>query len=301
MEMVMELGLTRIFVKVAQNGSFSRAADILKIPKSTVSKAVSKLENETGTKLIIRTTRSLTLTAAGRAFYEASLGPITQLEDAQKSLYGQDTLLTGLVRLTAPEDLGSMVIAPIIAKLALKHPELTFDLEYTDEIIDLVSDGFDLAVRLGRLGDSALRVKRVGEVSLVPVASMKYLKPREKIRTPSDLKNHMCLSLNLQGVGNRWALKSEKGTATVSIRSSVTSNQTSSLLQMATAGGGIALVPMFLCKPYLVSGELVRVLPEWSSQSYPASILTPLAPSSSARLKLTVNEIAAGIAEALVP
>src|SRR4051812_36061970 len=110
----MDLELTRYFVKVVQNGSFSRAADLLKLPKSTVSKAITRLEHDTGTKLLLRTTRSLTLTAAGRAFYDTCLGPVHILEDAQKSLYGQDSILSGTLKITAPEDLGAHVISPAV-------------------------------------------------------------------------------------------------------------------------------------------------------------------------------------------
>lgn len=294
----MELDLTRIFVKVIQNSSFSRGAEILKMPKSTVSKAITRLEKETGTKLLLRTTRSLTLTAAGRSFYEASLGPVTQLEDAQKSLYGQDNILTGLIRITAPEDLGSYVIAPAIAELSNRYPELFFELIYTDKVIDLVKNGFDLAIRMGKLNDSGLKVKRTGDVILHMVASPAYLK-NKRIKTPEDLENQSCLSINIPGYHNRWTLKSNKGTVHIPVKSKIISNQMTSLLHGALQGGGIAAIPSYLCKRYLESGDLVRILPEWSGPPYPASIVTPLAPSSSARLKITVDHIYSAVSKAL--
>ena len=154
----MDLELCRIFVKVVQYNSFSKAAEVLKMPKSTVSRSITRLERETGTKLLVRSTRSLTVTQAGQEFYEASLGPIHQLEDAQKALVGKDSLLTGTVRMTAPEDLGTFVIAPAIAKLSSQYPSLRFELKYTDTIVDLVKEGFDLAVRIGRVKNSGLRI-----------------------------------------------------------------------------------------------------------------------------------------------
>lgn len=296
----MELELTRIFVKVAQNGSFSRAAEILGLPKSTVSKAVSRLEKETGTKLILRTTRSLTLTQSGRAFYEASLSPIAQLEDAQKSLYGKDRILTGTIKLTAPEDLGSYVIAPAIAELSKAHPDLFFELHYTNEVIDLVRDGFDIAVRLGKATDSSLKMKKAGEVVLVPVASPKYLKGKEKIREPQDLKNHNCLSLIFRDSAERWHFRNKQGTnVKVETKAKVLTNQMTCVLQMALSGGGVTLVPSYVAAPHVESGKLVLVLPEWTSPGVPVSILTPLAPSSSARLKITVDHISKALSEAL--
>lgn len=295
----MEIELTRIFVKVAQNGSFTRAAEILKLSKSSVSKAIARLEKETGTKLIVRTTRSLTLTASGRGFYEASLGPILQIEEAQKSLYGQDSLLTGLLRITAAEDLGSIVIAPAIAELSSKHANLNFELEYTDEVVDLVKDGFDIAIRIGKVKETNLKLKRAGEVVLVPVAAPKYLKGKNKIRSPEDLKDHDCLSINAQGVSERWSLRSTRGTVHVPIHSKIVSNQMTSLVQMAIAGGGVSLVPHYLCQTFIADGRLQRVLPEWSTPGIPVSILTPLAPSSSARLKAATDYLQSALVKAL--
>ncbi len=287
----------RMFVKVIQNGSFSRAAEILKIPKSTVSKSISGLERETGTKLILRTTRSLTLTAAGKAFYDSCLGPIQSLEDAQKSLYGQDNILTGLIRITAPEDLGSFVIAPAIGELALKHKAMEFELIYTDKIVDLIKEGFDLAIRIGKLQESGLKVKKIGEITLVLVASPEYLKDRTKIKHPRDLIEHECLTY---GPSLRhWSLVSPQESANIKIKARILSNQMSSILNSAVAHGGIALVPYYLCKPLLNQQRLIRVLPTWKSPGLPVSLVSPLSSNSSARLKVTSDYLMEKIQKAL--
>lgn len=296
---MLELDLTRIFVKVVQNNSFTKAASILNMPKSTVSKAISRLEKMTATKLIVRSTRSLSLTSAGRTFFDASLGPVNQLEDAQKSLYGQDNVLAGLVRITAPEDLGTFVVAPAIAKLSSQHPDLKFEICYTDKVVDLVKDGYDLAIRIGKTRDSNLILKRAGEVVLVPVASPKYLNSREKIRTPNDLKKHTVLCLNIQTIIDSWTLRSSKGTIHIPLTPKIVSNQMSSLMMMSIAGAGITLVPNYLCQPHIESGRLIRLLPDWSSPGMAVSIISPLAPSSSARLKLTIDQIHRSLSEAL--
>lgn len=285
----MNIELTRIFVKVVQNSSFSKAGELLKVPKSTVSKAVTALEKETGTKLLLRTTRSLTLTPAGKAFYDSCVGPIQTLEDAQRSLHGQDSIVAGLIRITAPEDLGSQVIAPAIARLAQIHPALHFELVYTDEVLDLVKEGFDLAIRIGRLTESSLKAKKIGEVVLVPVASPAYLKKKEKIRTPKDLENHDCLTLNDQNLISKWSLKNENKTALLKIKPRISSNQMTSLLNMAIAGGGIALVPQFICRKALKDGVLDYALPGWSSSGLQVHLVSPLSVSSSVRLKMTAD------------
>lgn len=295
----MELDLARYFVKVIQFGSLTKAAESLKVPKSTLSKALARLEDETGTKLLLRTTRSLTLTAAGRAYYETCLGPIQTLEEAQRSLHGQDSILSGLVRITAPEDLGGEVIASIVSQLTQQHQHLNFDLQYTDEIVDLVRDGFDLAVRIGQLRSSSLKVRKIGELTLVLVASPEYLKTSSKIKSPADLQRQNCVSMNVGSNSFVWSLRNRRETLKLKINPRITSNQMTSVLQMTLAGGGIALVPIYLCERHIRSQKLVRILPEWTMSGLPVSLVSPLASSSSARLKLVSEKLYEGLQIAL--
>ena len=283
--------LTRIFIKVVQQGSFSKAAELLKIPKSTVSKAIARLERETGTKLLLRTTRSQTLTASGRAFYETCLEPLQILEDAQKSLFGQDAIVAGKIKITAPEDLGTHVVAPIIGELSQLHEKLSFELQYTNQLIDLVKDGFDFAIRIGTLKQSGLKAKRIGEVTLIPVAAPSYLEKRGKISNPQDLLKHDCLSISAGNLMQRWDLKNKSQTAKIMVNVKVESNQMTSLLQVAIAGGGVALVPSYLCKNELLQKKLVRVLPGWHSVGMPVSLVSPVSMASSARLKLVSDKV----------
>jgi len=287
----MELDLTRVFVKVVQHNGFAKAAQALRMPRSTVSKSISRLEREAGTKLLVRSTRSLAVTQAGRAFYEAIVGPIHALEDAQAALSGTDSLLKGTVRITAPEDLGTLMIAPAVAKVSIRHPHLRFELSYAEARIDLIKEGFDLGVRIGPVRDSGLKLKRAGDVVLIPVASPAYLKGRAQIKSPSDLSDHHCLSLNLPQTADQWSLRSSQKTVHVPIQPKILGNQMSTLLKIALDDGGIALVPTYLCQSHLENGQLVRVLPLWRSLVWPVSLVSPLAPSSSARLKVTVDAI----------
>lgn len=284
----MQIELVHMFVQVIRSGSFTKAAEVLRVPKSTVSKAVAKLEADTGTKLLVRTTRSQTLTAAGKVFYDSCVGPIQAIEDVQKSLSGSDSLITGNLKITAPEDLGTEVIAPAAGVLTRKHPGLNFELNYTDQIVDLVKNGYDLAIRIGHLKESALKVKRVGEVSLILVAAPSYIKAEGKITKPEELKERACLSLS---VGRTvWALRSSSGSsAQVTVRSRIISNQMSSLLNAAVAGAGMALVPAFLARSRIEAGDLVRVLPQWRSQGVPVSMLSPISFSASARLRTATD------------
>ncbi|HET6346646.1 MAG TPA: LysR family transcriptional regulator, partial [Myxococcota bacterium] len=132
----MDIELVRIFTKVVQQQSFSKAAALLRLPKATVSRSVSRLERQTGTKLLVRTTRSVSTTSAGLAFYDAASASVQVLEAALRALQGQDSALSGTVRLTAPEDLGAHIISPAIAALSRAHGALAFELHYTDEVVD---------------------------------------------------------------------------------------------------------------------------------------------------------------------
>jgi LysR family transcriptional regulator for bpeEF and oprC len=287
----MDIGLTRLFVKVIQNGSFSRAAELMRVPKSTVSKAVARLESETGTKLLIRTTRSLTLTSAGRAFYESCLEPIQKLEEAQKSLYGQDSIIAGMIRITAPEDWGAEVIAPMLADLCQRHPALNFELIYSNTVLDLVTEGIDFAIRIGKLTESRLKMRSLGSVSLVLVASSDYLKKSEKIRSPKDLEHHDCLGMNARNGKQKWELKSAKGTATVHVKCRASTNQMTGLYQLALNGAGVALLPAFLCRVAIAEKKMVEVLPDWQSVGRPVSLLSPQSFTSSARMKIVSDRI----------
>jgi LysR family transcriptional regulator for bpeEF and oprC len=292
----MEMEHSRIFIKVIQAGSFTGAAEILKLPKSTVSRAIAKLEADTGTKLLIRTTRSLMMTEAGKEFYDACLPAVLKLEDAHKNLLGRDKKISGLIKLTAPEDLGLSVIAPAIAELSLKYPSLNFEFSFTDDVVDVVTNGFDIAIRLGKRKDSGLKLKQAGEIVLIAVASPKYLSSKKKIQHPSDLKDHTCLS---HFWSKQWTMKSQNGVIKVPVRTKIVGNQMISMLKFAVLGCGIAFVPKYLCEPYLKSRDLIHVLPQWKSPPIITSIMTPVAPSSSAKLKLVVDVIYNAIAKAV--
>lgn len=295
----MNLEFVQIFVQVVKNGSFTKAAIALRLPKSTVSKVISKIEKETGTKLLVRTTRTQSLTAAGKVFYDTCAGPIDTIENAGKSLYGNDSLITGKIKITSPEDLGSHIIAPAVGLLCQKHAGLHFELIYTDEVLDLVKEGYDLAIRIGKLKESSLKEKKIGELNLILVASPKYIKGRAKIAKIEDMKSQDCLVLsNLSTIGS-WKLRNKSTSEQIPIRPRIVSNQMSSLLSASLAGAGVALVPAFLCQQYLKTNELVHILPHWTTPSLPVSILSPLAFSSSARLRTTTDYLATEIQKAL--
>ncbi len=287
----MEIELTRLFVKVVQHGSYTKAAEFLRMPKSTISKAITKLEADTGTKLLLRTTRSQTLTAAGRAFYATCLGPIQVLEDAQKSLYGQDNRVAGKIKLSAPEDLGNRIITPALSRLCRKYPQLEFETHFTNEIVDLVKDGYDLGIRIGELSESGLKQKKLGHMEMITVASAGFLERTGAIIEPKDLEEVDGIVLTNTGLGSRWVLKNEKKTSTVTLRPRILCNQMSSIITAAIHGAGVALVPSYLVVDRIADGVLIRVLPDWCGPRFPVSVVSPVSMSSSSRLQLLTTEI----------
>lgn len=288
----MEIESARIFVKVVQLGSFSRAAELLKLPKSTVSRTISRLEVEAGTKLLLRTTRSMTLTSAGQGFYNSCLGPVLALEDARKTLFGKDSMLSGLVRLTAPEDIGLEMISPVLSKMTKTYPELNFQLNYTDHIVDLVKEGYDIAIRLGKLSSNRYKARKIGDIKMVLVASPQYFKGRSSPKTPQELINHDCISFKLGSAAGTWVLVKNGSRTNVKANVRIQANQMSSILKFAKEGIGVSLLPHFLCSKFIESGELLRVLPEWEGLSYPVSIVVPPGHGQSQRLKVVIEHIA---------
>lgn len=295
----MEIESTRIFVKVVQLGSFSKAAEQLKLPKSTVSRTISRLEAEAGTKLLFRTTRSMTVTFAGQAFYESCLEPIFALEEARKALLFKDSMPSGLVRLTAPEDLGLEMISPVLSQITKSYPQLDFQLNYTDDIVDLVKEGYDVAIRLGKLSSSRYKAQKIGEVKMVLVASPKYFKGRSYPKSPKELIHHDCCGFNLGSDTQTWVLAKNELRIQVKANVRIQANQMSSILKFAKQGIGIGLLPYFLCSKLIETGELLRVLPEWEGLSYPVSIVVPPGHGQSKRLKIVIERLSQVMKEAL--
>lgn len=296
---VIDLELTRIFVAVVDRGGFSRAATALRVPKSTVSKAIARLETTLGTRLLARTTRFVAPTAEGATYYRLCAPAIAALDDASRAIADRDSALTGVVRLTAPEDLGAHVISPVIADLAISYPALSFDLRYTDAVLDLVRDEIDLAVRLGPLRDAQLYARKLGESTLIPVAAPSYLRRAAPLRRPEELACHACLSITRHEPS--WPLRNGRERVELAVRSTIVCNQMSSLLAMATRGAGVALLPAFLCRGELAEGQLVRVLPGWSRPGLQVSLVSSRPVSSSARIKLVADRLAVAIPQLLAP
>ncbi len=286
----MEIQLIHYFVNIVKHGSFTKAAKSLKVPKSTLSKAVSKLEQETGTKLLIRSTRKQTLTSAGRDFYEACLGPIQTIEDAQKSLYGLDNVISGTVKITVPEDFEISLLSSCIQTLCEKYSDLKIILKSTNDIVDLIGEGFDFAVRIGPLEESNLRVRNIGYIKLVTVVSKEYFE-KIKLDSPRDLVNVRCIGLTSNKPFQVWTLIKNKKIEVIKTPLTVETNQITSVYKLTLSGAGVSILPTFLCQNDIDTGKLIRVLEDWEYKNVPVSLVSPLSTLNSVRLKVLSDEI----------
>lgn len=295
----MDIQLIHYFVKIVKHGSFTKAADVLKVPKSTLSKAVSKLEKETGTKLLVRSTRKQTLTAAGRSFYEACHGSIQSIEDAQKTLYGFDSVISGTIKITVPEDFEIFLLSASIQRLCEQYPKLKIVIRSTNDVVDLVGEGFDFAVRIGPMEDSNLIVRTIGHIKLVTACAQSYLESIE-LKEPRDLMQVRCIGLSTNKPYQTWSLSKGDETQNIKTELTVETNQITSVYKLTLAGAGVSILPTFLCQDAIDSGELESVLTDWHYYDVPVHLVSPFATSNSMRLKVVSDEILSALRQVLI-
>jgi DNA-binding transcriptional LysR family regulator len=259
-----DLNHVTAFVRVVQDGSFTAAAKALGLPKSSVSRSIAQLEEDLGVRLLHRTTRKLHLTDAGTAFHDRVSRALADIDDATSAASDLQRELRGVIRITAPLDLGVWAIAGIVSRFVKKHPQLHVEVRLTSRVVDLATEGFDLAVRAGKLRDSSLIARRVGDLQMGLYASSKYLKRRPAPKTLDDLASHDCIVLQTENGPLKWRLRSETGEErTIEPRGAISADDISFMKKAVLAAGGIALLPLFLCAREERAGKLVRLLPTW--------------------------------------
>jgi len=282
-----DLNSTMLFVKVVVAGSFTKAASALGVPKSTVSDKVAQLEKELGVTLLTRTTRKLTLTDVGAEFFRKAERGISQLQGAAEEASQSQKTPTGLLRLTAPADIffiNSMIKA--VAEYRSRFPNVMVELDFSDRYVDLIAEGYDVAIRAGILEDSSLMAKRVGVAQLILVASESYLRKAPALKHPKDLRNHHCLKHIEPPSDDIWHLRTKQGkTAKVQIPQGTSSNAYPALKALAVMGQGIVLLPNSMCHAELSEKKLVRVLPEWATSEVPMHFVYPAQRFSSPKIK----------------
>jgi DNA-binding transcriptional LysR family regulator len=288
----MDLNEISVFLEVVQSGGFSKAAKKLGMPNSTVSSKISSLEKRLATTLIQRTTRQLKITPAGQSYFELCIKGLQEIQNAEREIVAAQSEPQGLLRITAPIDLGGKVLPPVLSRYLAKFPKVKVELNLTDNITDLIGEKFDLAFRVGKLDDSSLISRKVGLANYALYAAPKYLKIHGQPLQPQDLRKHACLAFQPMGT-EEWRLEGKNGNAKVPIEGSLIVNNLSALKNFLLQGDGIAFFPNFMVREELAAKKLVRVLPEWGSKPRPLHILYPAQrhppPKLSAFLSLAVE------------
>jgi DNA-binding transcriptional LysR family regulator len=273
----MDLNRAAIFVRVVDEGGFSAAARALHLPKSSVSRAVSLLEEELGARLLQRSTRKVHLTEAGSTFYDRASRGIAGVEEAAAAVTELQGSLRGPVRITAPVDAGIWLLAPVIARFGAMHPAVHVDALLTGRVVDLVAEGVDFALRAGVIRDSSLIARRLTRPDIALYATPAYLARKGTPKKTADLASHDCVLFRAERGRTKWTLVGPDAEETVEVTGPVNADDFSFVQRMVLAGVGIGLLPSFLCTDAVAAGALARVLPKMVGRGAPFHLVYPSA------------------------
>lgn len=270
------LGDVEVFLAVVEHGSFTAGAVALSTTPSVLSRAVTRLEARLGRQLLQRTTRRVGLTDAGRLYLEQVRTAFGLLDDAERDVQGQDGALAGRVRLSVPTTYGHYRLPPVLARFAQQYPQVQVELNITNRNVDLVAEGFDLAIRLGQLPDSGLVARKLEDAPLLLVAAPDYLQRRGTPQTLDDLQQHLCLPFVMPRTGRLapWVFCAGGRDVDWLPRSSIeTSDDVLGVMSLAEQGIGICQSYEFIVRERLQRGQLVEVLPQLRGRSRPFSVI----------------------------
>ncbi|MBF0374852.1 MAG: LysR family transcriptional regulator [Alphaproteobacteria bacterium] len=281
-----------VFARVVEAHGFSAAARELGISKSAVSKIVAQTEERLGARLLNRTTRRLSPTAAGTAFYERCLRVMAEAEEAELAVTSLQAEPRGVLKLNAPMSFGILHLAPALPDFMARFPDVTVDLTLNDRMVDLVDEGFDLAVRIARLTDSSLVARRLAPSRRVWCASPEYFGRHGTPARPADLAGHDCLIYTYTTSGDEWRWRGPAGEGSVRLKGSLRANNGQVLHAALLAGRGIAPMPTFMVGPDLRAGRLQAVLTEYEEEGASVHAVWPSARLVSTKVRVFVDFLA---------
>ena len=286
------LDCDRMFLAVMETGSFVAAADRLRTSSGQASKLVARLEAELGVRLLNRTTRAVSPTEAGQAYHDRLRPLLDELDNIDLAIRNVSQAPRGRLRLTAPLTFGTLELTPALNEFAARFLEIELDVSFSDRVVNLVDDGFDLAVRVGRPEDSSLISRRLCDVRIIVVAAPAYLDRSGEPAAPDDLAAHACIiDTNFRDSG-RWQFE-EAGTArAVPVRGRIRYSNAEACLRAAEAGLGLACVPAFVAGDALRSGRVVRLLAEFETAAYGVHALYPHSRYLAAKVRVLVDFLA---------
>lgn len=274
MKQNVDLNRTYLFIKIIEAGNISKAATLLNEPKAKLSRNLALLEEELGVQLVYRTTRQFKLTEAGMAYYQNSKVHMDALIQASTNLKENEGEVSGLLKITAPDDIGIHVVTKIINDFRTIYPKVTFELIYTNEILDLVKLGVDIAFRVGHLKDSTLIQRKMANVEFVLACSPKYINRNNSLTDIDQLYQHQTIGF-LSSNSNGWKLSSKTKKKTLKLQHQITANNFIVIRDLIKDGRGIGFLPKFLCQSQLATGEIVQILKQWGDEGSPLQIAVP--------------------------
>ncbi|WGU38702.1 LysR family transcriptional regulator [Phenylobacterium sp. NIBR 498073] len=282
------MDLYRVFARVVDCASFTRAADSLGLPRSSVSAAVQMLETRLGARLLNRTTRRVSVTEDGAVFYERCVRLLSDMEEAEDLFRNAGGRPSGRLRVDVPGRIGRLVIAPALPEFLAAYPQIEIDLGMTDRAVDLVEERADCVLRVGPLGDSGLVGRRIGDLELINVASPAYLARHGAPAGPQDLAEHLAVNYASPSSGRvePWELMDGEMVRTQPMRGTVCVNSAEGLIACCLAGLGLIQIPAYDVAGHLAAGELVRVMDEHRAQPMQMTLLYPHRRQAPERLKV---------------
>jgi DNA-binding transcriptional LysR family regulator len=281
------------FVRVVEAGAFARAAERMGVSKSILSRRVARLEDQLGAKLLTRTAQGAHPTDIGQAYFERAANILADLEAAQEVVAEAVTQVAGPIRLSAPLSFGTQYLAPALADFAREYPRVELDVSLDDRKVDLVGGGYDLAVRIGKLKDSALIARRIAPVRAAVLASPDYLAKRGRPETPRDLEQHDLLLYANIGRGNQWRFKVDGRWIQVGGHIRFRADNGELLREAACAGLGIVVLPTFIASPAIQAGKLDVILRDYPLEDAGLHVVMPPGRASTARVRALVDFLAA--------
>lgn len=271
------IDLLRIFIRVAQSGGFTLAAEQLGMPRPTVSLAVQHLEARLGTRLFNRTTRRVSLTQDGDALLERAIALVADSEELEQQFRPEARALQGRLRVDLPSRIARRLVVPALPDFMERHPGIDLELGSGDRITDIVHEGIDCALRVGELPASSLVARPVGLLRLINCASPAYVTRHGIPKTPADLPQHLAVSYASSGSRRAapWEWKEQEDIRTLTMPARVTANNAETYIACCLAGLGLIQIPVFDVREHLKMGELVEVLADWPAPSMPMHIVYP--------------------------
>ena len=295
------LDAMHLFVRVAERGSFAGVADQLGVARSVVTRQIAALETHLGVKLMARSTRRLTLTAAGAAYLEKCRVILNLVEAAETDVAEHRLTPRGHLRLGLPLVFGLKRLLPMLLEFAQRYPEISLDMDYTDRRLNLIEEGFDLSIRITDHLEPGAIVRKLGACRLLTVASPDYLARHGRPAHPAELKHHECLTYTNDGSNTTWLFQVEGRPEPVAVRCRISANNGEALIEAAASGLGIALQPDFIAGPAMAAGTVEAILESFAPPALGIYVLLPSNRYMPYRVRVCIDFLAAWLREPAPP